>query len=105
MKRTVVEDTTVERFADILNENPRGVAQVKDELTGLVRGMDQYKQGGKGSDRQFYLSAWSNSPTTVDRKNRDEPIIVAHPFFSLIGGIQPDVLSDLGSGPASPGVA
>jgi putative DNA primase/helicase len=98
MERTVVEDTTVEALASVLEGTPRGVLAVRDELAGWVRAMDQYKQGGKGADRQFYLSAWSSSYVAVDRKNRSEPLILTRPFISVFGSIQPSVLGDLASG-------
>jgi hypothetical protein len=56
--------------------------------------MDQYKNH-RGSDRQFYLSAWSNSPVSVDRKNLEEPIFLARPFVGVVGSIQPGVLPEL----------
>ncbi len=93
--RTYVDDTTVERAADILNENPRGIALIKDELTSWLASMNQYKNG-KGSDRQFWLSVHTNQPIAVDRKTADRPVIVAHPFVSIVGGIQPAVLPDFG---------
>jgi hypothetical protein len=94
--RTYADDTTVDRLADILNENRRGVLIIKDELSGWLGAMNQYKQGGKGADRQFWLSVHTNQPVSVDRKSADEPIIVARPFVSVIGGIQPEVLPDFG---------
>jgi Protein of unknown function (DUF3987) len=94
--RTYADDTTVERLADILNENRRGVLIIKDELSGWLGAMNQYKQGGKGADRQFWLSVHTNQPVSVDRKSLDEPIIVGHPWVSVIGGIQPEVLPDFG---------
>lgn len=98
MERTLVEDTTVERLAGIQAENPRGVVVIRDELSGWARGMDQYKQGGRGADRQFWLSAWSNSYVSVDRKSQPHPLIVSRPFVSLFGAIQPSVLPELGEG-------
>src|SRR5215218_6102768 len=98
MERTLVEDTTVERLAGIQAENPRGVVVIRDELSGWARGMDQYKQGGRGADRQFWLSAWSNSYVSVDRKSQPHPLIVSRPFVSLFGAIQPSVLPELGDG-------
>jgi hypothetical protein len=98
MSRTVVEDTTVEALAVVLNSTPRGVLALRDELAGWVRAMDQYKQGGKGADRQFWLSAWSGAYVAVDRKSRGEPLILTHPFVSVFGSIQPGVLSELGAG-------
>src|SRR5215218_7216214 len=94
--RTYADDTTVERLADILNENRRGLLIIKDELSGWLGSMNQYKQGGKGADRQFWLSAHTNQPVAVDRKSLDEPVIVARPFVSIVGGIQPEVLPDFG---------
>src|SRR5215203_3373576 len=98
MSRTVVEDTTVEALAVVLEGTPRGVLAMRDELAGWVRAVDQYKQGGKGADRQFWLSAWSNVYVAVDRKTRGEPLILTRPFVSVFGSIQPGVLSELCDG-------
>jgi hypothetical protein len=97
MERTVVEDVTVERLADLLGEAPRGLLQQRDELAGWVKAMDQYKQGGKGAERQFWLSAWSNGYVSVDRKGRPEPLMVQRPFVGVFGAIQPTVLPELGA--------
>ncbi|MDQ3301769.1 MAG: DUF3987 domain-containing protein, partial [Actinomycetota bacterium] len=98
MSRCVASDTTVEALVGILEDNPRGLLLHKDELAGWVRSMDQYK-GGKGSDRQHWLSFWSCDEVVVDRKSRmGEPLIVAKPFVSLFGGIQPAMLGELGAG-------
>ncbi len=96
MHRTVVEDTTVEALVECLSGNPRGVLCSRDELSGWVRSMDQYK-GGKGSDRQDWLSFWSASPMVVDRKGK-EPLMVDKPFVGVAGSIQPDVLPELKNG-------
>jgi hypothetical protein len=97
-ERVHVNDTTVEALIPILKENPRGVLLEQDELVGWVKAHNQYKSGGKGADRQFYLSAWSNRPVSVDRKGQAEPMSVLRPFFSLIGSIQPAVLPELSEG-------
>lgn len=96
IERTLyVADVTVEKLASILQENPRGVAVVRDELTGWVRSMDQYRSG-KGADRQFWLSAWSGDPISVHRKNQESgPVRVAHPFISVVGGLPPDLLTTM----------
>jgi putative DNA primase/helicase len=98
MGRTLVEDTTVEALAVILEENPRGLAVVRDELSAWARAMDQYKSGGRGADRQFYLSAWSNRYASVDRKTKPEPLIIPRPFVGVFGSIQPGILPELGEG-------
>jgi hypothetical protein len=94
MGRVVADDTTIEALAGILESNPRGVLVARDELAGWVRAMDQYK-GGKGADRQIWLSLWSNAPISVDRKGSPEPVIVESPWVSVTGSIQPEILPDL----------
>jgi hypothetical protein len=97
MERTYADDTTVESLVGILQDNPRGLLIYKDELTGWVRSHDQYKAGGKGSDRQHWLSVWSNQAIVVDRKSRQgDPTYVERPWVSLVGGIQPAMLPELG---------
>lgn len=94
--RVFVDDTTVEALTPVLSDNKRGLALFKDELTGFIRQMDQYKKSG--NDRQFYLSVWGNQPYTVDRKGNQSPIFLSRPFVSLYGGIQPARLPELSKG-------
>jgi hypothetical protein len=96
LHRTWVGDITVEALTSVLASNKRGVLVVRDELSGWVRSMNQYK--AKGADRQFYLEAWGNSPYSVDRKGAQEPIFLERPFTCLYGTIQPEVLSELDIG-------
>lgn len=98
--RFVVSDYTIESLVQILRHNPRGVLVVRDEITALFAGMNQYKAGGKGSDRQFYLSAWSGAAVVVDRKTQADqvPAFVASPFLSILGGMTPGMLSELREG-------
>ena len=97
--RTWAADTTLERLVGILEENPRGIMLYRDELAGWIRGMDQYKGGAKGSDRQNWLSLHDGVEIVVDRKSREnDPLTVDNPFVSLFGGIQPRVLGEMGGG-------
>ncbi|MDP9471012.1 MAG: YfjI family protein [Chloroflexota bacterium] len=84
-------DVTTEALASILSTSP-GVSVVRDELVGWVKSHDAYRRGG---DRQNYLSLWAGAPLKVDRKGT-APLYVPHPCVPIIGGIQPDLLSDLG---------
>lgn len=97
LRRTVINDTTVEALFPLLDANPRGLLSSNDEFSGFMKSMDQYK-GGKGSDRQKYLSMWSCSPVTLDRKGQDEPLIFSRPFVGITGAIQPGVLSEIKNG-------
>ena len=78
MEQIFTTDSTVEAFAALLQQNPRGLAFVCDELTAWARAMNQYK-GGKGSDRQSWLSFWNGAQVIVNRLRRKEPIII-QPF-------------------------
>jgi hypothetical protein len=96
--RLVTSDPTTEALGPILSRNPRGLIVAPDEMTKWVMSMDQYRNG-KGGDRPFYLSAWNGDPVYIDRaKNMREPIVVPHPFLTVIGGMTPDMLSTLPEG-------
>jgi hypothetical protein len=98
LQRVLVSDITTESLGLVLSENPRGLVMVRDELMGLIAGMNQYK-GGKGSDRQVYLALWSGDTISIDRKSdrsqEGAPLYVADPFTSIVGGIQPTILERL----------
>ena len=94
-----VTDATIEALIACNSKNSRGLIYIKDELTGLIDSMNQYK-GGKGNDRQFWLSAWSRQAETSVRKGREvgngmEYIDIPETFISVTGGIQPSELSKL----------
>lgn len=93
-KHVYTTDATTEALAEMLASS-KGLALVRDELVGWVRSMDVYHSGGKGADRQAYLSMWARSTIKIDRKSRPDPILVDLPCLSVVGGIQPDLLPDL----------
>jgi hypothetical protein len=92
MRHYYSSDLTVEALAGILGHDP-GISVVRDELSGWVTSMDQYK-GGKGSDRQQFLSLWSSQSWKIDRKHADS-IYIRHPVASIVGGIQTDLVGVL----------
>lgn len=97
--RTWTADVTVERLAVMLQDNSKGLSLIRDELTGFVKSMNQYKKGGNGSDLQFYLSVWNGSPIRVDRKTgengKPSAIEVPRPFLSVVGCLPPDMVQEL----------
>jgi len=93
-KRYIVDDCTTEALAVRLNENPRGLLLVNDELTQWFKGFDSYKSKG-GVDAPRYLKIWGGKSFTVDRKNKDSPVLYCrNPGLSIVGGIQPEVLKN-----------
>lgn len=93
LRRCWVSDSTVETLVFRLRENPQGLLQFRDEMSGLICGMNQYK-GGKGNDRQAYMELWNGDRYVCDRKSQDAyaPLAVEQPFFALLGCLQPDTL-------------
>ncbi|NOD29446.1 YfjI family protein [Ruegeria atlantica] len=91
-ERISITDITTEKVADLLSSTWRGLLLARDELSGWLSSMDRYNGGG---DRPFWLEAYGGRSYTIDRKNSPEPIIVEHLSVSIVGGTQPDRLSDL----------
>jgi hypothetical protein len=94
LRQIYTTDTTIEALCGLLHVNPRGMLASRDELTGWARSMNQYR-GGKGADRQTWLSIWSGTQVIVNRKHQKEPLILNNPFVGVVGGLPPEVLSDL----------
>ncbi len=98
LQRLISTDPTTEALGPILAKNPRGLIVAPDEMTRWVMSMDQYKNG-KGGDRPFYLLTWNGEPIFIDRaKHMREPIVVPHPYLTVMGGLTPDMLSTLPEG-------
>lgn len=95
-EQMIVQNTTVEALVNVIQHNSKGVLNYQDELTAHLNGMNQYKS--KGSDKEFWLSSWSCSPTIINRSSKEEPIILRRPFVTLIGNIPNDKLSTLTQG-------
>ncbi len=99
-KRYIVNDTTVERLQEILSENPNGVLQFRDELTGFLK---QMHKPGHETDRAFYLEAWNGDGSfTSDRIGRGMTHIESA-CLSIIGSIQPGPLQHFFAGLAAGG--
>ena len=88
-ERFLINDSTVEKLGELLNENPMGLTCYRDELIGLLKSLD--KEGQEGA-RAFYLEAWNGSGRyTYDRIARGT-IDIEAATVSIIGGIQPGPL-------------
>jgi putative DNA primase/helicase len=89
-RRYMTSDATIEKLGMLLNENPRGLLVVRDELTGWLKGLDRED---RAQDRAFYLEAWNGTGAfTVDRIGRGTLHVEAL-CLSVFGGIQPGRLS------------
>jgi hypothetical protein len=95
-----VSDITVETVALRLHDNGDNIRHdpsllyYRDEILAWIKSLNAYR-GGKGGDREFFLSCWSNEDVKVDRKTDNETLIVSSPALTILGGIQPDLLNEL----------
>ncbi|TAF75886.1 MAG: DUF3987 domain-containing protein [Alphaproteobacteria bacterium] len=91
-KRIVVTTGSIEQIAELVQQNPRGLCMVRDEMAGLLMNMERY---GGGTDRQFYIESFGGRRYTVDTRNRPEPLIIQRLLLTLLGGIQPQRLTEI----------
>lgn len=87
----ILGDFTVEKLAENLAQNEKGVLLFQDELIGWIRSFDKYR---KGSDQQTYLELFNGDTLTVDRVSK-APIRVNQPIVNILGGLQPSVLKEM----------
>lgn len=90
--RLIVNDATVEKLGELLNENPRGLLLVRDELPGFLSRMESEEYQ---SERAFYLESFNGDGRfTYDRIGRGT-IHIANCTLSLIGGVQPSRIAPI----------
>jgi hypothetical protein len=94
--RLKCEDVTIEALAKLLADNPRGLIQKRDELSGWINGMGRYS--GSEADKDFWLEAWNGKEYTIDRVKLEEPIQIPRVALSVMGGIQPDKIKSITTG-------
>ncbi len=88
-QRLATSDSTVEALGDIASHNPRGLLLLRDELSGFLNGIGQYKRQAR-ADESFWLSACNGTRHDVDRKSGS--ISIHRLLVSILGGIQPKVI-------------
>jgi hypothetical protein len=90
--RLVVNDATVEKLGELLNENRHGLLLVRDELSGFL---SKLESDDHQSDRAFYLEAFNGDGSfTYDRIGRGT-VRIERATISMIGGIQPSKVAPL----------
>lgn len=88
--RCWTDDATIEALAKLLQENPRGLLTIRDELVSWLH-FDRYSKSGGGSEAGKWLEMFGGRTLVVDRKT-SPTIYVPQAAVSIIGGIQPDIL-------------
>ncbi len=92
--RVVCSDTTIEKLAEILEDNPRGTLVARDELAGWLASFMRYKGKGGGTDLPAWLEMFRAGSVLIDRKTTERKnIFIDRATVSIAGGIQPGVLA------------
>ncbi len=97
-RKFIVSDITPEGVAHIHEQNPRGICLYADELKSWINNFNRYS---KGSEEQFWLTAFSGKSIIVDRRNVENSISVGKTFISVLGSTQVDLLGDFAKGERS----
>ena len=101
-RRYIVNDATVEKLGELMQQNPWGILSYRDELYGLLTGLD--KQGQEGA-RAFMLQSYDgNQGYTFDRIGRGT-VHIPRVCLAMIGGIQPGRIQEYVRGAVAGGSA
>ena len=101
-RRFIVNDATVEKLGELMQQNPWGTLSYRDELYGLLTGLD--KPGQEGA-RAFMLQSYDgNQGYTFDRIMRGT-VHIPRVCLAMIGGIQPGRIQEYVRGAVAGGSA
>jgi hypothetical protein len=84
-------DSTVEALAMLFDNNPRGLALTRDELSGFFASFGAYK-GGRGGDEATYLEFYNAGAVKLNRAS-GKRIFVNAAALSIFGTCQPAVFT------------
>ena len=95
--RIIVSDSTPEKLGELAAAHPKGLLFFRDELSGWFGAFDRYS--GNGAERALWLESYGGRSYVIDRIKSAKPIAIKHLAIGILGGIQPDKLTELLSGP------
>jgi hypothetical protein len=94
LRRVVCSDITIEKVAEVLEDNPRGTLVARDELAGWFGSFTRYKGNKGGTDLPNWLEMFRAGTVVVDRKTGERPtLFIPRAAVSVVGGITPRTLA------------
>lgn len=91
-------DSTTEALKKLLKSSPKGLLIHSDEILSLTNSLNQYK-GGRGNDKEFFLTLHGCNSYKNDRKGQDKQIesdfINKKIGVAITGGLQPYLLPSI----------
>jgi hypothetical protein len=105
-KRRITNGSTTEALLKMMAGQPQGVILHADEVAGAFDAIGKYNKGAQGghSDSAVFLQMYESRPFNLDRKDEDRSVAVERAHGSLIGGVQPAVLSGMAGSLTSNGM-
>ena len=92
LRRYIANDSNIASLGELLRQNTNGILVDRDELVGLLRGLDQED---RAEERAFYLTGWNGRDSYVfDRILRGLDLYVPAVTLSVIGGTQPGRMAE-----------
>lgn len=89
-KQLLLSDSTPEARNSILKDNKYGVCCYVDEIATKIQNVSRYSKNS--GELTAELSIYDGDTLTVNRK-ADGALLISDPFYSVIGSIQPAMLS------------
>jgi putative DNA primase/helicase len=92
LRRYIANDSNIASLGELLRQNTNGILVDRDELIGLLRGLDQED---RAEERAFYLTGWNGRDSYVfDRIMRGLDLYIPAVCLSIIGGTQPGRIAE-----------
>jgi Protein of unknown function (DUF3987)/Toprim domain len=93
--RLIVNDASVEKLGELLNQNRHGLLLSRDELAGFLARMQSEEHQ---SERAFYLESFNGDGSfTYDRIGRGT-VHIERATISIVGGVQPSRIAPIVKG-------
>jgi hypothetical protein len=93
-QRVICSDITIEKIAQVLEDNPRGILVARDELAAWFGSFTRYKGKSGGTDLPNWLELFRAGTLVIDRKTGDRTTVyVQRAAVSVAGSIQPGILA------------
>jgi hypothetical protein len=90
-KKYLIDDITIEKLAESLAANNRGLLSYHDELRSLLSGFGKYsKTEAAENEKSFFDKCFDGEYYKYERKSSDT-IVLTRPIMSIYGAIQPEV--------------
>ena len=93
-KEIIADDFTIEALTNSLIYNPKGIAIIKDEISGLFYNLDKYSQKQGGTITRL-IEAYDSRDWKTNRVNSSRNSYVSDATLSIFGTIQPGILKNI----------